>query len=127
MRLNFEAPRTQRNTAATAAEFRAARDQLGLLQAGLNPKSKVELANDRGSGRGARVCDPQRIATPEGSGKILTPPTADALRVTDPRSAGKASAPVRTKSASISESGLNAAPRREETGGEIGVLPKRSS
>ncbi len=59
--------------------------------------------------------------------KFSPPTTADALRVTDPRSAGKASAPVRTKSASISESGLNAAPRREETGGEIGVLPKRSS
>ena len=51
----------------------------------INPKSEVELANDRGSGRGARVCDPQRIATPEGSGKILTPTTAAALRVTDPR------------------------------------------
>ena len=107
----------------SASLCRLLRRRLGVL----NSNSEVELANDRGSCRGARVCDPQRIATPEGSGKILTHTTADALRVTDPRSAGKASAPVRTKSASISESGLNAAPRREETGGEIGVLPKRSS
>ena len=53
------------------------------------------------------MCDPQRVAAPEAVGETLTQPTADALRVTDPRSVGKARAPVTSASASISEFGLN--------------------
>lgn len=67
-----------------------------------SPNSRVELANDWGSGRGARVCGPQRIATSEGSGKPLTHSTADALRISNPRSASKPSAPADSEAASTS-------------------------
>ena len=39
---------------------------------------------------------------PEGSGKILTHSTADALRISDPRSASKPSAPADSEAASTS-------------------------
>jgi hypothetical protein len=84
----------------------------------LNPNSEVELEHSRRSGRGARVYDPQRIATAEGSGTILTRIRYGALRLTDPRSVRKVSARASTVSASNSEFGLRNL-RRPRRGWEI--------
>ena len=68
----------------------------------LIPKSKVKLACDGRSYRGARVCDPQHSSQSAGEGFSPSLRGGEPLRVTDPRSVGKASA----ESASISQFGL---------------------
>ena len=69
----------------------------------LDPNSEPRRSPNRRNGFGARVCDPQRIATPETFGSALPRTFAKVLRVTDPRSVRNVNARSSTDSASISD------------------------